>query len=458
MMARMTRAAIAPSSRIDLARFYREHLERVILPFWLERTLDEERGGLFNCVDDVTGVRVSDDKFVWSQARWAWTASHAARAAERGVIDVDADRLRRHAKLTADFLLEHAFLEAAPGRGTRGNATSGNAARGNAARGNVAYLLTADGAKKEFLPGKGHDISFFADCFVTLALTGVARATGEGGYLETALEVYRSVRARLASGSVRSEPYPLPPGARAHAWPMIMLNVAQELERALRARSDARADALAADALADMDSVLKDFVRADELVAEVLVPGDSESLLARHVTPGHAIESMWFVMEQAITHGRSGAVETAARVIAASYQVGWDREHGGLFRYAVPGPAGPGPTGTAEGPFEQLILDTWDGKIWWPHSETLYATLLAAEATGDERMRALHDQVFEYTFTTFPNPDTGVGEWIHIRDRQGRPLSKVMGLPVKDPYHVTRNLLLLVELLAEGVEGRTTRA
>ena len=33
-----------------------------------------------------------------------------------------------------------------------------------------------------------------------------------------------------------------------------------------------------------------------------------------------------------------------------------------------------------------------------------------------------------------------------------------MGLPVKDPYHVTRNLLLLVELLAEGVEARTTAA
>ena len=458
-MACMTRAAIAvPSTRTDLARFYREHLERVILPFWLERTLDEERGGLFNCVDDVTGVRVADDKFVWSQARWAWTAAHASRAAERGVIDVDADRLRRHARLTADFLLEHAFLEGEQGRGGRENVASGNATRGNAARGNAAYLLTADGVKKEFLPGKGHDISFFADCFVTLALTGVARATGEAAYLDAALDVYRSVRARLATGSVRSEPYPLPPGARAHAWPMIMLNVAQELERALRAAGDPRTDALASDALADMDSVLNDFVRPDGLVAEVLVPGDGTSLLARHVTPGHAIESMWFVMEQAITHGRADAVDTALRVIAASYELGWDLEHGGLYRYAVPGPAGPRPTGTADGPFEQLILDTWDGKIWWPHSETLYATLLAAEATGDERMRALHDQMFAYTFATFPNPDASVGEWIHIRDRHGRPLSKVMGLPVKDPYHVTRNLLLLTELLTEGIDGRTTSA
>ncbi|HET8986654.1 MAG TPA: AGE family epimerase/isomerase [Trueperaceae bacterium] len=444
MMVGMSLDHIAvPTSRNDLAEFYREHLEEVILPFWLETTLDEERGGLFNCVDNVTGKRVSDDKFVWSQARWAWTAAHAARMAERGLLDVDGDRLRRHAKLTADFLLEHAFLPAEDG---------------TAGRGNVVYLLTASGEKREFLPGMGHDISFFADCFVTLALTGVARATGESSYLEEALGVYRSVRGRLATGSVRSEPYPLPTGARAHAWPMIMLNVAQELERALKAAADPRASILAAEALADMDSVLDDFVRPDDLVAEVLVPGEKSSLLARHVTPGHAIESMWFVMEQALAHGRHDAVAKAKTVIAASYRAGWDAVHGGLFRYVIPGQDGPRPGGTPAGPFETLITDTWDGKIWWPHSETLYATLLAAEATGDVAMRALHDQMFGYTFATFPNPDRSVGEWIHIRDRQGGPLPKVMGLPVKDPYHVTRNLLLVVELLSEGVAGRTTKA
>lgn len=438
---------LAPlSSREDLAAFYRSHLERVILPFWLDNTLDERRGGLFNCVDNVTGERASEDKFVWSQARWAWTAAHAARLADRGLLGVDADRLRRHAKLTADFLLEHAFL---PGSG--------------ALRGNVAYLLGADGEQREFVPGLGHDISFFADCFVTLALTGVARATGEGSYLDEALGVYASVRERLASGHVRSEPYPLPRGARAHAWPMIMLNVAQELERALRAAADPRADRLAADALTDMDSVLVDFVTPDDLVAEVLVPGDDGSLLARHITPGHAIESMWFVLEQALTHGRLDAVARAKRVIEASYAAGWDREHGGLFRYVVPERVGgevvgTRPLGTPQGPFEKLIVDTWDTKIWWPHTETLYATLLASEATGDGAMQALHDETFSYTFATFPNPDARVGEWIHIRDRLGRPLQKVVGLPVKDPYHVTRNLLLLVELLYEGVASRTTAA
>jgi N-acylglucosamine 2-epimerase len=418
-----------------LAAFYRDHLERSVLPFWLGRAVDHQRGGVFNCIDNVSGERVSDDKFVWSQARWAWTMAHAARMAERGLLSLPHAELLGHARATADFLLRHAFLE----------------------DGAVAYLLTADGEKKEFYPGKGHDLSFFGDGFVILALAGVARATGEPAYLERALESYDGLRRRLAEGRVRSEPYPLPAGCRAHAWPMIMLNVAQELERALAAASHPRSASLAVDGLADMDAVLDGFVREDGLVQEVACDrdgvGDAGGLLTRHVTPGHAIESMWFVMEQAARHGRPDAVATAARVVARSFEAGWDPVHGGLFRYVVPGEEAP--KGPADGPFERLILDTWDTKIWWPQSEALYATLLGQALTGDTALGALHDTMFAYAFRVFPHPDPAIGEWIQIRDREGRPLDKVVGLPVKDPYHLTRNLMFLLELLSEGVEART---
>lgn len=428
----------AGASRQELGAFYRDHLEHDVLPFWLDRALDRERGGVFTCIDNQTGARASDDKFVWSQARWAWTAAHAARMADRGTLRLDAEPLRAHARRTADFLLEHAFLP----------------------NGSVAYLLAADGTRKEFLPGKGHDLSFFADGFVVLGLVGVARATSDASYLEAALRAYDGLRERLARGAVRSEPYPLPPRHRAHAWPMILLNVAQELERAAGAFGHARERDLAADALRDMDAVLSGFVRDDGLVQEVAREGEplgaGTTLLTRHVTPGHAIESMWFVLEQALRHDRHDAVRTAVRVIRASFEAGWDPVHGGLFRYVVPGADGPEPRGPAEGPFERLIVETWDTKIWWPHSETLYAAALAESATGERALREIHDRAHAYTFATFPHPDPSVGEWIQIRDRTGAPLSKVVGLPVKDPYHLTRNLLLLIELLHEGLASRTT--
>ena len=43
-------------------------------------------------------------------------------------------------------------------------------------------------------------------------------------------------------------------------------------------------------------------------------------------------------------------------------------------------------------------------------------------------------------------------EWIQIRDRAGAPLDATVALPVKDPFHIARALLLLVELLAAEPE------
>ena len=34
-----------------------------------------------------------------------------------------------------------------------------------------------------------------------------------------------------------------------------------------------------------------------------------------------------------------------------------------------------------------------------------------------------------------------------IRTREGRPQEKVVALPVKDPYHIIRNVILIIELL-----------
>jgi N-acylglucosamine 2-epimerase len=61
----------------------------------------------------------------------------------------------------------------------------------------------------------------------------------------------------------------------------------------------------------------------------------------------------------------------------------------------------------------------------------------------EERYARVHD----YTFSTFPNPDRLVGEWIQIRDRKGAPESKVVALPVKYPFHNVRALLLAIPVL-----------
>lgn len=416
--------------RDTLGKFYREHLENVLLPFWLENAVDRERGGVFTCIENSTGHRVSDDKFVWSQGRFAWVMAHAAELVRRGLLTGNHDEYLAIARQTADFLLENVYTD----------------------EGHAAYLLTADGEKKEFIPGAGHDISYFSDCFVILGLSGVASATGEASYAEAALRNYDGVKRRLADGTARTEPYPMPEGCKTHATPMIMLNVSETLERALHDVKHPRAAEVGRDALGHMDALLDEFMLDSGLIQEAVCSGGGNNLLTTHVNPGHTVESMWFLLEQAGRYGRTDAVEAAGRVIKATLAAGWDDEFGGILRYVMPD--GTPPVGPATSPAEEMILDTWSTKIWWPHTEALYTTALGALLTSDDELWDLHDKVFKYTFDTFPNPDKSVGEWINIRDRQGEAINKVVGLPVKDPFHTLRNFMLLVEVLDDGVDKR----
>ena len=53
-------------------------------------------------------------------------------------------------------------------------------------------------------------------------------------------------------------------------------------------------------------------------------------------------------------------------------------------------------------------------------------------------------------------PDHKTGEWTQIRKRDGAPQQKVVALPVKDPFHIARNLILILELLYREREKALT--
>ncbi|MCY4378184.1 MAG: hypothetical protein OXC31_30855, partial [Spirochaetaceae bacterium] len=55
-----------------LLRFYREHLTRHVMPFWVERTIDREHGGGTNVITD-DGRGASTEKDLWSQGRAVFT-------------------------------------------------------------------------------------------------------------------------------------------------------------------------------------------------------------------------------------------------------------------------------------------------------------------------------------------------------------------------------------------------
>jgi N-acylglucosamine 2-epimerase len=418
------------SEQQSLLADYRRHLEETLLPFWMNRALDTERGGVYTCFSNDGTRLVSTDKYSWSQGRFVWLLARLADDARKGLVSGDADVYLAHAARTVHFLSEHVFLD----------------------NGNCAYLLTEKGEKKEAFPGGGHDISLFVDCFVAMGFAEFGRVAGDPDAVSRALRLFDRLEERIAEGDLRAEPYTLPAEYKSHSIPMIMLNVAQTVRDALASTGHPREAEMSERCVEYVRQLLETIRQPDDTMREVLYADgrlDTEWRVGRHLNPGHTLECMWFVLHEAKWRERTDWIEAAARIARKAYDIGWDEKYGGLLHY-VDCDGGP-PKGTDKGTaFDRNVAETWDSKLWWIHSEALYTSLLTYRLTGEKDFWALHRKTRDYTFRTFPNPDKSVGEWIQIRDREGRPLDRVVALPVKDPYHIIRNMLLLIELLAEA--------
>jgi len=353
----------------------------------------------------------------------------------KGYLPGDPASYLKPAERTVTFLLSHAFLE----------------------NGNCAYLLSEKGEMLESVPGAGFDTSIFSDCFVLLGMAEYSRVSGRAEVVDRALQLYDRICLRIKTGDFRTEPYPIPPGLRGQSVSMILLRVTQVLAEALTAFRHARSEELSQATVLLSREILESFCHNDGRVAEFLpvTAEGSHDLLLRHLNPGHVFECMWFIMNTARLQGQNQWIPRAVTAIKTAASLGWDQDYGGFFRFVSE--TGGEPVGTISGqPYERLILDTWDLKLWWPHSEALYSTLLAYKLTQDDQLYSLFRQIHEYVFQTFPNPDSQIGEWIQIRDRQGIPLEKCVALPVKDPYHILQDVLLIIELLHDAEDALST--
>ncbi len=406
----------------------RGELSDSILPFW-GRTLDTERGGVFNCWDNAGTRLVRRDKFSWSQGRFAWLYSKLGRAVLGGLLPGDAGALLGHADKTLRFLEDYAFLP----------------------DGKVAFLLSEAGEVLEALPGKGPAPSIYADCFVAMGLAEYAGATGDRRRLERAWLLVESIEARVAAGDFPTHPSPIPAGYEAHAITMIRLNVSLVLHAASERLGEARAAHAWRRCVALTERIFATFVQADGSLVELRRRDGSseESLHARHFNPGHTLEGVWMLLTVAQREKRGDWIARASKVALTACERGWDGDYGGLLYYIDR--EGGQPTGASgDSAYEYAIRDGWTKKLWWVHSEAIYATLLAYRMTGDERFKDWCEKIAEYALRTFPHPDPAVGEWIQIRDRAGAPIEAIVALPVKDPYHIARNLIQALELMAPG--------
>lgn len=421
---------VSQSPLNQIAALWRKELVNNILPFW-HAAVDAQNGGVYTCFNNEGSELLSHDKFTWSQGRFLWNWSRQAYLIQQGYLEGDANSYLKQARLTAEYLVNHAFLD----------------------NGNCCFVLTETGEKKELVAGDGFDTSFYADCFVVMGLCEYAYVSGETLYFEKALTLYDTIKTRLNNGSIRSEPYPAPEGFEPYAFEMIVLGATNELLRLAMKFYHPRLEMLQAACRYSLERIFNEFHHPESLIPFEMRTAsiNHHTLLAQHVTPGHTLENMWFCVDAAqALNVLDEYLPKIVSICKKMWKLGWDNEHGGLYRYTSR--QGSKPCGELLGndPYEKLVIDTWDTKIWWVHSEALYTLLLTHQLSGDAELMNMYKQTEQYVMSTFPNKE--YGEWTQIRDRLGKPLNKVVALPVKDPFHIMRNLQLMVSLFADEIE------
>lgn len=412
---------------------YMDILTGDILPYWLGKT-DRENGGFYTCYDVMGKRLMSRDKYVWSQGRCVWLYSRLAM--DQGIA-LTGEVRKQCGKLASEgsrFLRNHCILP----------------------DGRAAFVLDEKNQAKKTGLHDSRAASTFADCFVAMGLAAAAQLEQDKESAETAFHMMANAARLLKDGAFQTAPDVLPKGWKSQASYMIMVNTSYETAKALDFFGMTRELETAKDICRyAVKAEVEHFIKGN-LLLECL-DGEFQpvnTLYGRHINPGHTLECMWFLIEAARWLQMDGVEEKALNVIKHVSDMAWDSRFGGMYYYLDKDGGEPiGEFFEEERELAEAALRDWSNKMWWPQLETIYANLTAYFYYGDEACLKEYERYRDYAFRVFPNPDPLVGEWIQIRDREGKPLCQEVGgrLPVKDPYHLMRTLILLIGLIGENM-------
>ena len=371
-----------------MSSFFRDQLLNDCLPFWFPRCLDEKHGGYRHCLDH-DGSLLDTDKSVWAQGRISWMLSTMYNTVER------RPEWLAWAESGLKFLEEKCFDT----------------------DGRMFFHVAEDGSpirKRRYA---------YSESFAAIAYAAHAKATGNSRSADRAFELFDLfTRWNFTPGLMPpkfTDTRPLTGmGPR-----MITMVTAQELRANLG--EDPRLTAWIDRCI---DDIVRLFVKPDiRCVMECVAPDGSISnhFDGRTLNPGHAIEGAWFILHEARHRRDSRLKKLGLDMLDWMWERGWDTEHGGLFYF--------------RDVYGKPVQEYWhDMKFWWPHDETIIATLLAHKLTGDPRYAQWHAMVRDWSFKHFADPVHG--EWFGYLHRDGRRSTTIKGNLWKSFFHHPRAL------------------
>ncbi len=393
-----------PAVRADFKRDLDEYVD-----FFIRHGIDFENGG-FMCSLDHDGTLVDTNKFHWFQGRGVWVFSYLYNNFKKD------SRYLKAARKTCDFMLRY-FPQ-------------------DKDKMKWATVVAKDG---RVVSGYGGDP--FGCYFGIEGMFELSLAEGNAKLFDEALDLYLRhydfVRApeTLAAAS--------PPDRRGFNLEMADLQIATQL---LRRKDIPRVRRIADECVA---AIMDRFYNPEiKMFNEVLDGSLNRIPEARNeANPGHGVEIMWLVMDEALRRKDRALFDKAKDRILGLLNIGWDHVYGGIvhgvnvgsgcFEWPVVRPAGMTVEFRERGEYNYI-------KAHWANSEVLIATLMIFEHGGEDwaaRYFAGAKEVNDQKLSLRPH-----GYPLHLlfTDRQFTFQPHTMR---KDNYHYMRALMFCIKAL-----------
>jgi mannose/cellobiose epimerase-like protein (N-acyl-D-glucosamine 2-epimerase family) len=201
---------------------------------------------------------------------------------------------------------------------------------------------------------------------------------------------------------------------------MVLLRASTQM---LRNRQDAELSKLADRCV---DAILNyhhnpEFDLTNELIDPDLTRPNNE--YARLVYTGHAIETLWMLMDEALRRQDETLFEEAARRFRRHVEVAWDDVYGGVFRN-----------------LQDVDANVWSlDKVLWAQEEVLIGALMMLEQTGAPWAEEIFAKMYRYVDDKFSLEQYGYPIWMGSADRKTQFEEHAERV---ENYHTPRHLML----------------
>ncbi len=380
----------------ELLSIYNKGLLGDILPFWIKNSVDHIHGGFMTSLDH-DGTVIDTDKGVWQQCRFTWLLGELYNNVEQ------REEWLELAKLGIQFIEKYCF---------------------DPTDGRMWFHVTRDG-----LPIRKRRYAF-SESFAAMAYAELAQATGDEYFAEKAELIFEQFLDHNLNQQNNPKFTDTRP-TRNIGFPMITINVAQELRGSIVLKN-------ANQIIDNSIQTIRDYHIKEKYECVMETVGLNGEMInhfdGRTLNPGHAIEGAWFIMAEGAYRNDQELINLGCQMLDWMWERGWDQDYGGMLYFTdvrgIP------------------VQEYWhDMKFWWPQNETIIATLLAYQLTGNSKYAKWHEMIHDWSYAHFPDPEHG--EWFGYLHRDGSISSKLKGNMWKGPFHLPRMQLKCSHILTE---------